>query len=371
MISRRKHLFSGFDRLSGNRVDQCRREGLYILTHFCTEGHHQFPLALLDGGQDQVDAFFNGHDFRFVHRAVHHRLAVRPKGAFTYLGGHEVGVDHGHAHAIIRQVLGGLLAKLTPTMNFCEVEGDAVFVYGSAKRLSRGELIAELIESTYASFRDQQRTMIRNATCPCDACRAIGRLDLKFVVHYGEFVLQEIAGKTGPVGSSVNLVHALLKNQVSEQTGWRGYVLYTAEALAQMSLPSDGMHRDLVHHEHLGTSVTYSMDLNVRYQALCERRRIFIDEGDAHIEVVRDLYVARPVVWDWLNDTDKRTRWTMHTAWAAVTRPGGRTGPNASNHCATFNAIEYILDWRPFDYYTVRITRRGLDVSTLRPWRRW
>ncbi len=267
-----------------------------------------------------------------------------------------------HAQAIIRQVLGGLLAKLTPTMNFCEVEGDAVFVYGSAKRLSRGELIAELIESTYASFRDQQRTMIRNATCPCDACRAIGRLDLKFVVHYGEFVLQEIAGKTGPVGSSVNLVHALLKNRVGEQTGWRGYALYTAEALAQMSLPSDGMHRDLVHHEHLGTCVTYSIDLNARYQALCETRRVFIDEQDAHIEVVRDLDVVRPVVWDWLNDTDKRSRWTMHTSWAAVTRPGGRTGPNASNHCATFNAIEYILDWRPFDYYTVRITRRGLDV---------
>ncbi len=267
-----------------------------------------------------------------------------------------------HAQAIIQQVLGGLLANLTPTMNFCEVEGDAVFVYGSAKRLSRGELIAELIESTYASFRDQQRTMIRNATCPCDACRAIGRLDLKFVVHYGEFVLQDIAGKTGPVGSSVNLVHALLKNRVGEQTGWRGYALYTAEALAQMSLPSDGMHRDPVHHEHLGTFVTFSMDLNARYETLCETRRIFIDEEDAHLEVVRDLDVARPVVWDWLNDTDKRTRWTMQMPWAAVTRPGGRTGPNASNHCATFNAIEYILDWRPFDYYTVRITRRGLDV---------
>ncbi len=267
-----------------------------------------------------------------------------------------------HAQAIIQQVLGGLLAKLTPTMNFCEVEGDAVFVYGSAKRLSRGELIAELIESTYASFRDQQRTMIRNATCPCHACRAISRLDLKFVVHYGEFVLQEIAGKTGPVGSSVNLVHALLKNRVAEQTGWRGYALYTAEALGQMNLPSDGMHRDLVHHEHFGTCVTYSVDLNVGYEALCATRRVFVDENEAHIEIVRDLDVARPVVWDWLNDPDKRTRWTIHTAWAAVTRPGGRTGLNASNHCATYNAIEYILDWRPFDYYTVRITRRGLDV---------
>ena len=123
-----------------------------------------------------------------------------------------------HAQAIIRQVLDGLLRNLTPTMNFCEVEGDAVFVYGLAEQVSRGELIAELIESTYAAFRDQQRTMIRNATCPCQACRAISGLDLKFVVHYGEFVLQELAGKTGPVGSSVNLVHALLKNRVGEQT---------------------------------------------------------------------------------------------------------------------------------------------------------
>jgi hypothetical protein len=267
-----------------------------------------------------------------------------------------------HAQAIIRQVLDGLLRNLTPTMKFCEVEGDAVFVYGLAEQVSRGELIAELIESTYAGFRDQQRTMIRNATCPCQACRAISGLDLKFVVHYGEFVLQELAGKTGPVGSSVNLVHALLKNRVGEQTGWQGYALYTAQALAQMGLPPDGMHRNAEHREHLGTFATYSTDLNARYETLCETRRIFIDKQDAHFEVVRDVGAARPVVWDWLNDTDKRTRWTMHTAWSAVTRPGGRTGPNASNHCATYNAIEYILDWRPFDYYTVRITRHGLDL---------
>jgi len=266
-----------------------------------------------------------------------------------------------HAQAILQQVLGGLIDKLTPTMTLCEVEGDAVFVYGLTDRLSRGELVAELVESTYASFRDQQRTMIRNATCPCQACRAIDRLDLKFVVHHGEFVLQELAGKTGPVGSSVNLVHALLKNQVSEQTGWQGYVMFTTQALAQMGIPSDGMHQGAEHHEHLGTSVTYSTNLRPRYEAMCETRRFFLDGKDAHVEVVRDVDAPRPIVWDWLNDTDKRTRWTPAN-WEVTTRPGGRTGPRASNHCATFNVIEYILDWRPFDYYTVRLTRGGMDL---------
>ncbi len=48
--------------------------------------------------------------------------------------------------------------------------------------------------------------------------------------------------------------------------------------------------------------------------------------------------------------------------WVADVRPGGRTAPRASNHCATYRAIEYVLDLRPFSYYTVRVTSGGLDV---------
>jgi hypothetical protein len=64
--------------------------------------------------------------------------------------------------------------------------------------------------------------MQHNATCPCKACQAISSLDLKFVSHHGEYVLQNITGMSKPVGSCVNLAHRLLKNNVRKETGWRG-----------------------------------------------------------------------------------------------------------------------------------------------------
>ena len=267
-----------------------------------------------------------------------------------------------HAQVILQQILDRLIGSLTPTLTLCEVEGDAVFVYGFAGQLTRGELIAEVVESAYEEFRNQQRTMVRNATCPCKACRQIDGLDLKFVVHFGDFVLQELAGKTGPVGSSVNLVHRLLKNTVTEETGWQGYALYSAQAFEQMGLSADGMHRSSEQYEHIGQVRTLSMDLHERYRELCERTRIVVEADDAHTEIVREFDAPRPVVWDWLNDTDKRTAWLPRAKWIADVRPLGRSGPHASNHCATFNAIEYVLDWRPFDYYTVRLTASGIDV---------
>jgi carbon monoxide dehydrogenase subunit G len=269
-------------------------------------------------------------------------------------------LDHGQA--IVRQVLAKLVDSLTPTMRLCEVEGDAVFVYAPHAQVSRGELVAELVESTYAAFRDQQRTMLYNATCPCRACRQIGDLDLKFVVHYGDFVLQDLAGKTGPVGSSVNLAHRLLKSRLAEETGWSAYAMYTAAALGRIGFSTDGMHGSMESYEHLGTARVWSMDLHARYDALCARRRIYLGPDEAHGEIVRDFHAPRPVVWDWLGDTGKRTRWMPGSQWISDTRPAGRTGPQASNHCATYSAIEHVLDWRPFDYYTVRITSRGVDV---------
>jgi hypothetical protein len=61
----------------------------------------------------------------------------------------------------------------------------------------------------------------------------------------------------------------------------------------------------------------------------------------------------------------------MATAdWSAGERPDGRTGANASNHCATFNVIEQVLDWKPFDYYTIRLVAPSvklLATVTLEP----
>jgi hypothetical protein len=265
-----------------------------------------------------------------------------------------------HSQAILQGVLTLLINHLTPTMTLAEVEGDAVFVYAPASRLDRGELLLELVEETYAAFRNRQRTMVHNATCPCRACQSVANLDLKFVAHYGPFVLQDVTGRAKPVGSCVNLAHRLLKNGVGEATGWNGYALFSEACLEQMGLAPEEGHRGREAYEHLGEVGTCTFDLDASYRASMETRHVELAEEDADVVVRAELPVPPPVAWDWLSDVHKRAQWMKGADWQPADRPGGRTGAQAKNHCAASGFIEHVLDWRPFDYYTVRYTRGSL-----------
>lgn len=267
-----------------------------------------------------------------------------------------------HAHAILEQVLEVLVTSLTPAMSLSEVEGDAVFVYTLESHVTRGELVVELVEATYAAFRDLQMNMLRNATCPCRACRSIGDLDLKFVVHFGVFAFREVAGRRAPMGSEVNIAHRLLKNRVTETTGWRGYVLFSEAALEQIALTPAGFHYAEQRYEHLGAVRTFSEDLHSRYAEILAHRHVTVLADDAHAEIVYDFDMPPAVVWDWLNDTAKRTRWMQRSNWLPKIRNDGRTGRGAKNHCSGFDVMEHILDWHPFDYYTARFLGGPLKV---------
>jgi len=108
----------------------------------------------------------------------------------------------------------------------------------------------------------------------------------------------------------------------------------------------------------VGEIKKYALDLQSRYKELKEARRVFLTPGEAHASVAYDFGAPPPVVWDWLNDPGKRTQWMWGRAWRALKRPGGRTGVGARNHCAhgVGTLIETILDWQPFDSFTVEET---------------
>ena len=283
-----------------------------------------------------------------------------------------------HAQGILSNILTLVIRNLTPTLTLAEVEGDAVFAFAPQSKITRGEMLLELIESTYVAFRDRQKTMQRNATCTCRACQSIPALDLKFITHYGEYVLQNVSGRDKPVGSSVNLTHRLLKNQVSEGTGWRGYALFTEEGLEKTGVRPSGMHNASESYEHLGEIQTHSVNLDTRYAELTEGLRAFLSSKDADVTVTHEFAAPPVLVWDWLNDPHKRNMWMEGSNWGMKERPSGRTGPGSQNHCSNAHFTEHILDWRPFEYYTVyymkglvkilmtgelKSTDRGTEVS--------
>jgi len=263
-------------------------------------------------------------------------------------------VELDHAHGILSDLLQIIVERFGALLTISKLEGDAVFAYIPAARLPRGELLLDLLESTYVAFRDRQMAIKRRTTCECNACRRIPDLDLKFLAHYGDYFVQQVGSITELVGTDVNLVHRLLKNHISEATGWRAYMLFTAACLARLGLDLPEAHAQTETYEHLGDVQTFSLDLHERYRVLTDERRIFVTPQDADLVLTQDIHAPAPVVWDWLNDPQKRTLWMHDRTWQAGTRPGGRTGPGARNHCAhgSGTALETILDWRPFDYVT-------------------
>jgi hypothetical protein len=268
-----------------------------------------------------------------------------------------------HSYAILGEILKLIMGNLAPTLTIAEVEGDAVFGYVPSRKLPRGETLLELIEATYVEFRDRRESSRRMATCTCKACQMIPRLDLKFITHYGDYVLQSYSGKQKPLGSSVNMIHRLLKNRITEATGWQGYALFTEESLRQMDVYPLNVHSQVETYEHLGDVKTHSINLQDRYRDLTEERRMFLKPEDADVVYTHEYLVSSPELWQWLHDPQKRVRWMIGSNWHNADRPQGRTGRDATNHCSNSDVLERILDWRPFDYYSVRLIKSPMNLT--------
>ncbi|MGE5250211.1 MAG: DUF2652 domain-containing protein [Bacteroidota bacterium] len=276
-----------------------------------------------------------------------------------------------HAHEILSDLLETILRRFKTLLTIHKIEGDAIFGSVSEARLLRGETLLELIEATYTDFRERTTNVRRHTTCTCRACQSIPMLDLKFVAHHGDFIVQDIDGRAELAGSDVNLVHRLLKNHVTETTGWRAYALFTRASLEHMDLKPEGLLEAVESYEHLGEVRVCVMDLHARYEELMEKRRVVVGEDEAMIAFSEEINAAPPVVWSWLNDPARRALFAGDPGslrFIPILLPRGRTGRGATTHCVHGERIamrEKVLDWKPFDYYTVEQESPPLGTSQM------
>jgi hypothetical protein len=273
-----------------------------------------------------------------------------------------------HAHDILTELLEILVKQLTARLALSKLEGDAVFVFAPESQIPRGETLLELIEATYVKFRDEREAIRRRTTCQCNACRNIASLDLKFMAHHGDYMLQRVTGIHELVGSDVNLIHRLLKNHVSEETGWRAYALFSEAALMHMGVKPEGMHEQIENYEHLGDVKVCVLNLADRYKELVDARRFTVDPIKAHYIVQGGMPTTPSVVWDWINDPIRRAMlgFQPNLKFVPILRSGGRTGANSITHCIhgkDVAMVETVRDWRPFDYLTVTQEFMGLKVD--------
>lgn len=173
-----------------------------------------------------------------------------------------------HADIALSFLLEAIVEKLGLILTISKLEGDAVFAYVEESKLPDGKSLLELIDHTYLAFRDQAQTLYNKATCPCRACQSIPTLDLKFMVHHGDFIIQQVAGIKDLLGTDVNLIHRLAKNHVAESTGWKGYALFTNQGLEHMQTDKKTFIQQTESYEHLGDVETFVMDMHVRYKEM-------------------------------------------------------------------------------------------------------
>ena len=155
------------------------------------------------------------------------------------------------AYAMMSSLLTGIVERLVPPFTLSKLEGDAVFAYApDATVIPYGNALGAVIDATYADFRRRISTATETWTCNCDACLRIDQLDLKFILHAGSFVIQEIAGSRELVGPEVVVAHRLLKNDAQASIGQNAYLLVTTAAVRALGFGSTGATPMVAQYEH-------------------------------------------------------------------------------------------------------------------------
>jgi class 3 adenylate cyclase len=275
-------------------------------------------------------------------------------GYTSYLAG----VELDHAQDILADLMGTVVTALRPTFRLAKLEGDAAFTAAPLDKVD-GSIVMDTIERCYFGFRRRRRDVRQATSCECDACLRIPDLNLKFVVHTGPVARQRMAGLEELVGRDVIVVHRLLKNTVVESAGIEAYVLFSEAATDSLHLGPEalGMRRHVESYEHIGEVPGWVHDLERRWQEEDARARVLVEAGPAALADVAMPTAAPPqVAWEFMTQPGRRVAWSHGVTDVIVEAPGNRRGVGTTNHCMHGKdaIVEEVLDWRPFDYYTVR-----------------
>jgi uncharacterized protein YndB with AHSA1/START domain len=274
-----------------------------------------------------------------------------------------------HAQDALRDLIQTVVARLRPRLRLAKLEGDAAFAYSIADRVDGSQLL-DMLEAAYFAFRRRLESISRATTCDCNACIRIPALNLKLVAHYGAFVRQRMYGVEELTGSDVIVVHRLLKNRVAERFGSGGYLLLTDACLAAATLDAAPLgfveYRD--EFEGVGEIVGWVDDLEAAWRRERELRRVRVSERDTALLIERDISASAALVWEWMTDPKRRPQFVPGVLRVDEIVSDGRRGVGTTNHCMHGDGVtlEEILDWRPFDYFSLRTTLpNGLSAITM------
>ena len=262
------------------------------------------------------------------------------------------GTSLDHAQAIIEELLSDLHKSLSASLKVVKLEGDAIFAWAPVEAFDGDELTRRLLD-VYQSFRMHVLSIERCLTCACDACAAASALDLKFVVHRGELVEQNVGGAYDIQGAAAILVHRLLKNHVTERTGFGAYLIATQDVVF-----GDELARRMVScseaYEHFGDVLCKILDLHAELEEDLGKREVRVERDDVLTRY--ELPVPVSEAWAWHFNAARRREWDLALAPSTSMRLGGVVDCTHSDGC---RVGQRIVDWRPFRYVSLENAAKG------------
>lgn len=272
--------------------------------------------------------------------------------------GYLADVELDHAQDILADLIGAVVTALRPSFRLAKLEGDAAFTFAVAETID-GTMLLDTIERCYFGFRRRRRDVRQATSCECNACSRIPDLDLKFVIHHGEAIVQKVAGRQELLGSDVIVVHRLLKNEVVERLDMEAYALITQACIdvSDIDPAALGMRAHTETYDRIGDVPAWAHDLERRWQEEEDRGRVFVAPEASILTVSVPTKAPPQVAWEYLTKPGQRMRWQPWVTSVEIRgATGGRRGVGSANHCMHGKdaVVEEILDWRPYDYVTDR-----------------
>lgn len=287
-------------------------------------------------------------------------------GYTEYLTGSELD----HANEILQSLFNAQLEAVQHPFMLSGFRGDAIFMYVPETNFVQSQSFLEALENFYIVFEDTLEQMQYNTTCTCRACKNMSVLDLKICVHYGEYLIQKLGDREELLGADVIVPHRMLKNHVIEKTGIKSYALFSDVAAQKLNLLEycENLVRHSETYEHLGEVPMCVHDLRPVWEAYREKNRRFVDAQEAWVKYEGELPFPAPLIWEYLTKPDLEAGFLGYDYAERIDAPGGRVGEGAGFHCAHGNLHIYskIVDWKPFEYYTMEQSAVGLSYVCTR-----
>lgn len=196
-----------------------------------------------------------------------------------------------HGQLCINSLVETLLEQVDIPLILQEIEGDAIFLYARDPGTDadwRDTLaeVARKLPRFFDAFIARMGQTMESTPCGCAICRNSEQLGLKIIVHTGEAVFHEVAGRKQVSGPDVILAHRLLKNSVP----CNEYLLLSEPAYELLGAQLPG--RFEIHEESYEGFDRVPVRVRTLEQEFLEARDAVYEMSEAELRRNADSYVS-------------------------------------------------------------------------------